>query len=92
MAWFRNGKTIFEAHRLAAEHEDPSPEILEFIGQVDYIYSDRYGGLSIEYPNQEEAAGGEPGDWILRDDRGEFYFMKDDVLRATCEEFRGPFG
>lgn len=85
MPKFRKKPVIIEAMQLPAENEDASEELIEFLNSAGdgVIFSDRHGGISIN--TLEGAMRGDPGDWIIKGVKGEFYPCKPDIFEATYE-------
>jgi|WetSurMetagenome_2_1015567.scaffolds.fasta_scaffold1555532_1 hypothetical protein len=99
MAKFRKKPVVIEAMQVPPLEADPDDfnEWARSVGFADY-QSDRNGSLFIL---QREEPGGplagtaritlegmmaaEPGDWIIRGVKGEFYPCKPDIFAATYE-------
>lgn len=77
MAKFRKKPVVIEAVQFTKEN---LAELLDFVGQLK---SDEEGNLAIETP--EGTMWADPGDWIIKGVKGEFYPCKPDIFAATYE-------
>lgn len=82
MPKFRKKPVVIEAYQLPAIHEDASEELKEFLAGGD-ITSDYDGGVCIL--TREGVMRGDPGDWIIRGVKGEYYPCKPDIFTETYE-------
>ena len=82
---FRKKPVVIEAMQLPDEYEDASEELIEFLHSAgpDVIMSDYGGGVEIH--TLEGVMRGDPGDWIIKGVKGEFYPCKPDIFAATYE-------
>lgn len=85
MAQFRKKPVVIEAMQLPAIDVDASDELIEFLNSAGdgVILSDYDGGVSIN--TLEGTMRGDPGDWIIKGVKGEFYPCKPDIFAATYE-------
>lgn len=83
MPKFRKKPVVIEAFRLPGVGEDPD----DFIAWADEVglafLSDYDEGIAIE--TLEGTMRADPGDWIIRGVKGEFYPCKPDIFAATYE-------
>lgn len=85
MPKFRKKPVVIEAHRLPFVGETPSAAFMEFLERApdDVIVSDYDEGLAIS--TLEGVMRADPGDWIIKGVKGEFYPCKPDIFEATYE-------
>lgn len=73
--YYRRYPEAVEAMQLPKIDEDPSPELMEWLDKQEAEwYSDRDGGILIVTSKGNLRAN--PGDWIVRGDKGELYPCK----------------
>ena len=93
---FRKKPVVIEARQL--DGADPSPvvrwitdnggrcwtgeHVEQIHGRNDYPFA---GAKSVWIPTLEGEMRADPGDWIIRGVQGEFYPIKDSILRETYE-------
>lgn len=82
MPKFRKKPVVIEAYQLPPEGEDASEELIEFLAGGD-VQLDYDGGVSIQ--TREGVMRGDPGDWIIKGVKGEYYPCKPDIFEATYE-------
>lgn len=86
MPKFRKKPVVINAFQLPPsgdDHLDGFFEWCEEVGFVNYT-SERDECLGI--PTLEGTMIAQPGDWIIRGVKGEFYPCKDDIFQATYEK------
>lgn len=83
---YRKKPVVVEAMQLPPLGTDASEELLKFLDSAGegVIFSDYDGGISIA--TLEGTMRGDPGDWIIKGVKGEFYPCKPDIFAATYEE------
>ena len=84
MPKFRKKPVEIEAFQLPAEDEDASDELIDFLHSSDRDIMSGYGG-TVEIHTLEGVMVGEPGDWIIKGVKGEFYPCKPDIFEATYD-------
>lgn len=82
---FRKKPVVIEAMQLPPIDEDASDELIDFLASAGdgVITSDYDGGVAIN--TLEGTMRGDPGDWIIKGVKGEFYPCKPDIFAATYE-------
>lgn len=82
---FRKKPVVIEAMQLPPIDVEASDELIAFLHSAGdgVIYSDYDGGVAIE--TLEGTMRGDPGDWIIKGVKGEFYPCKPDIFAATYE-------
>jgi len=84
-AKFRKRPVVIEAMQFDGHNY---PEVVSWIeshaGHPEMAYSPA-GTLSMMIPTLEGDHRANPGDWIIRGVRGEFYPCKDEIFRMTYE-------
>lgn len=86
MMKFRKKPVVIEAWQLPPLDVDASEDLKDFLNSAGegVIFSDYDGGISI--CTLEGTMRGDPGDWIIRGVKGEFYPCKPDIFEATYEQ------
>ena len=84
MAKFRKKPVVIEAHQVPALEAEPD-EFMQWADNVGFsvLSSERDGCLAIK--TLEGTMTAEPGDWIIKGVKGEFYPCKPDIFAATYE-------
>lgn len=82
MPKFRKKPVVIEAYQLPPEGEAASEELIEFLAEGD-VQSDYDGGVAIN--TREGVMRGDPGDWIIKGVKGEYYPCKPDIFDVTYE-------
>lgn len=77
MAMYRKKPVVIEAMRLT---EKSMPEVSEWCGGRLSQFGEAW---SIEIPTLEGTMRADPGDWVIRGVKGEFYPCKADIFEAT---------
>lgn len=73
------------AHQLPTLETPPSKELVDFLGASDRpITSERNGTLAIQ--TLEGVMTAEPGDWIIKGVKGEYYPCKPDIFARIYEK------
>lgn len=82
---YRKKPVVIEAMQLPSIDEPASEELIAFLNSAGdgVIFSDYDGGVSIA--TLEGTMRGDPGDWIIKGVKGEFYPCKPDIFAATYE-------
>lgn len=85
MPKYRKKPVVIEAMQLPPLDVEASDELVEFLMSAGdgVIFSDHDGGVSIA--TMEGTMRGDPGDWIIKGVKGEFYPCKPDIFEATYE-------
>lgn len=86
---FRKKPVVIEAAQLGVDY-DTDCEIMGWCGgePVGDIDEERdYDGAIMVIPTLEGEMRAEPGDWIIKGVKGEFYPCKPDIFEATYEQF-----
>jgi len=83
MTKFRKRPVVIEAMQLPPIDEEASEELIAFLLSGN-VLSDRDGGVVIE--TLEGTMRGDPGDWIIKGVKGEFYPCKPGIFAITYEE------
>lgn len=84
MAQFRKKPVVIEAFQLPLADDDDVEPFLGWAEAMDFEYeSDRDSGIAIK--TLEGIMRADPGDWIIRGVKGEFYPCKPDIFAATYE-------
>lgn len=84
MPKYRKKPVIIDAFRLPAAGEAPDAFLAwaEQVGFTDFV-SDRDEGIAIE--TLEGTMRADPGDWVIRGVKGEFYPCKNEIFELTYE-------
>lgn len=86
MSKFRKKPVVIEAYKLPL-HDEPVPVTFdkwcEEVGFHEWE-SDRDAGITIN--TLEGVMRADPGDWIIKGVKGEFYPCKPDIFEATYEK------
>lgn len=85
---YRKKPVVVEAHQLPPLETPPTKELMDFLSQIPLATSERDGTLAIE--TLEGTMIAEPGDWIIRGTRGEFYPCKPKPFSDTFEAAEPP--
>ena len=82
---YRKKPVVIEAYRLPAAGEDVPDSFEQWCDEVGFtaFESDRDEGMLI--PTLEGTMRADPGDWIIKGVKGEFYPCKPDIFAATYE-------
>lgn len=84
---YRKKPVVIEAYQLPPLNTPPTRELVDFLGASERpITSERDGTLAIQ--TLEGTMTAEPGDWIIRGVKGEYYPCKPDIFAATYEAVR----
>ena len=84
MPKFRKKPVEIEAFQLPQLDEQASEELIEFLQASERdIESDYDGGVLVH--TSEGVMQGDPGDWIIKGVKGEYYPCKPDIFEATYE-------
>lgn len=84
MPQFRKKPVVIEAFRLPTTEEDDVEPFLAWAETHGLQFeSDRDQGIAIT--TLEGVMRGDPGDWIIKGVKGEFYPCKPDIFAATYE-------
>ena len=80
---FRKKPVVIDAIQLPTQPDHNAvDEVLDFLKGTD-VQSNGDGSLTI--PTLEGAHRADPGDWIIKGIKGEFYPCKPDIFDATYE-------
>ena len=91
MPFFRKKPVVIEAMQFLGTWENAKP-ILNWIEESKPIdrsgprWADRDGGVVLLINTLEGEMSANPGDWIIKGVKGEFYPCKPDIFTATYEE------
>ena len=82
---FRKKPVVIEAYQLPQAGEDVPHSFYDWVDEVGFSQweSDRDEGLLIH--TLEGTMRADPGDWIIKGVKGEFYPCKPDIFAATYE-------
>jgi len=81
---YRKKPVVIEAFQLPPLETPPTKDMVDFLASSDKpITSERDGTLAIH--TLEGVMTAEPGDWIIKGVKGEFYPCKPDIFAATYE-------
>ena len=82
---YRKKPIVIDAYQLPAAGEDIPDSFEQWCDEVGFtaFESDRDEGLLI--PTLEGTMRADPGDWIIKGVKGEFYPCKPDIFEATYE-------
>lgn len=85
MPKFRKRPVVIEAFQLPQASDDNTAPFLEWAEKVGFenFVSDRDEGIAID--TLEGVMRADPGDWIIKGVKGEFYPCKPDIFVATYE-------
>lgn len=85
MAKYRKKPVVIEAYQLPAAGEDVPESFHKWATEVGFINwtSERDETLAIQ--TLEGVMTAQPGDWIIKGVKGEFYPCKPDIFAATYE-------
>lgn len=90
MAKYRKKPVVIEAFQLPHVDDDKIEVFLDWAREVGFTsyFSDYDGGIAIEMPHDAMArvVRADPGDFIIKGVKGEFYPCKPDVFGATYEK------
>lgn len=84
---YRKKPVVIEAMQLPAINEDATEELIDFLNSMDRNYdwsSERDGCLVIKTLEGDHLA--QPGDYIIRGIKGEYYPCKPDIFEATYDK------
>lgn len=81
---FRKTPVVIEAIQLPPADQDPSDELVDFLAESPNDWEgERHGELVIH--TLEGTMSAQPGDWIIKGVKGEYYPCKPDIFEATYE-------
>jgi len=81
---YRKRPVVIEAMQLPAVDVDATEELIDFLHQSNRdIFS--AGDGTVEISTLEGVMIGNPGDWIIKGIKGEYYPCKPDIFEATYE-------
>ena len=87
---FRKKPVVIEAMCLSRENAD---DVLDWIceneGHAELVYGPTAGWLGVAIFTLEGTMQADPGDWIIRGVKGEFYPCKPDIFEVTYEPAAG---
>jgi hypothetical protein len=81
MPQYRKKPVVIEAVQWTGENQG---EVMRFTGDKA-VYRSRTGGSELVVHTLEGVLVADPGDWIIRGVKGEFYPCKPDIFAATYE-------
>lgn len=89
MAFYRKKPVVIEAVRMPTEAHGTLPvACAEAMGQIEDFMAGakaRWRGSHLDIHTLEGVMTADPGDWIIKGVKGEFYPCKPDIFEATYE-------
>jgi hypothetical protein len=84
MPFFKKRPLVIEAFQMPQEGDNPTPELVAFLGKMSQEWLLDDGRLAID--TLEGTMVASPGDWIIKGVTGEYYPCKPEVFRKTYEQ------
>ena len=90
---YRKKPVVVDAFRIPSGDEGAEPftrwaEEMGLFGHFEWVYADGLESAAVLIRTLEGTMRGDPGDWVIRGVKGEFYPCKDEIFRQTYEAVR----